>query len=155
VVLAAIPAVAFMFALSWILMRFVAAREPLGAWTFTVVNDQGKVIGHGGFSLVAKAWTTAWSPTPPFVTFAPTLACADGIVDLVGDPMEPTRPLPLDDGDFAAPCDLWFSPKHMGRCGFDLRILLDPALMSGRNAPAFPSDLPHHQAVARYVVHLD
>jgi hypothetical protein len=88
-VLAAVPTLAFMFAATWILMRFVAAREPLGAWTFTVNDGRGAVVGHGDFTLTATAWSTAWDAAPPFVTFTPRLSMPAGQVTLDHHPSAP------------------------------------------------------------------
>jgi hypothetical protein len=92
----ALPILLLATAGCYILIRYLTARDALGAYTLTVHDQHGAVVGHGRLELVATAWTTDWSWHPPYVTFTPTLRPDAGTLAVTDwsfwDTAEPSHP---------------------------------------------------------------
>ncbi len=117
-----LPVAALALAGGYVLTRYLAMRDRLGAWPVTLSDDRGTVLGSGTVVFTATSWSARWSWSAPFVTFDAELAESAGAIALndageaamkplflggrhltcehasgrVGDPGRPVGPLPSD-----------------------------------------------------------
>jgi hypothetical protein len=94
----ALPVLLLATAASYLLIRYLQARDDLGTYTLTVLDDHGATVGHGRLDLVAESWTARWSlpgdsTRLPLVTFTPTLRGHAGTLVVADWAMwDPTEP---------------------------------------------------------------
>jgi hypothetical protein len=92
----ALPILLLATAGCYLLIRYLAARDRLGAWTITLHDRNHAEVGHGHLQLVADGWDAQWSWSKPFVTFRPTLRAPVGTLAVTDWSFWDTAPLHLD-----------------------------------------------------------
>jgi hypothetical protein len=81
-VVAAVPTLVVAVLAVGVMLRFLAVRDLLGRWNFTVSVGNGTIVGHGRTLLVASSWSAKWQRQWPLVVFTPTVVAQDALLSV-------------------------------------------------------------------------